>query len=105
MSDAGPDGALRRRYEAMRRRWCAGEGDPRDQLGLAVLLRQGMRRWMHHPAHAESREAAGGDPPQPAPASGGASDTVPLKPRHREVARLLATMAIEAIGATREETA
>lgn len=105
MSDAGSRGALRRRYEALRRWWCSGDGDARDQLGLAVLLRQGMSRWMHHPAHAESREAAVGDPSPPAQASGGASDPVRSKPLHREVARLVATMAIGAIGAAREQTA
>ena len=105
MSEPAVDGSLQRRYEAMRRWWCSGEGDTCDHFGLAVLLHQGMRVWMRQAAHAASRTAAVGDElAQPPRTSCGGSDAVLSKPLHSEVARLLAAMAIGAIE-TKEQNA
>ena len=104
MSESSARGPLQRRYEAMRRWWCTGEGEARDHLGLAVLRHQGMRVWMRQPAHAESREAAVREALAPPRATGRGSDAVASPPLHAEIARLLAAMAIGTIAA-KEQTA
>ena len=105
MIDSGSQGSLRRRYEAMRRWWCSGEGDAREHQGLAVLLRHGMSLWMREAARVESRDAAVGDPARPTLAGGGcgAGEAILSRPLHTEMARLLATMVIGASGFAKEQ--
>lgn len=96
------DSAIIQRYESMRQRWCQGDNRGGDRLGLAVLLERGMRAWLRQQAQLAPVTTAIEDPaPRPRVAERADAAVLPGDLRG-EVARMLASMAIESVESAKE---
>ncbi len=96
------DVAIIRRYESMRQRWCQGDAHGGDRLGLAVLLARGMSAWLRQQAQLGPVAAAPEDPAPRSRVEERAGAAVLPGDMRAEVARMLASMAIESVESAKE---
>ena len=89
--------SLRRRYEAVRRQWCSGEGYAGDAIGIGVLLHAGMCTWMGQQVHLEPLPAHVHPVAPSLRAHSECGDDLAPRSVHSEATHILATMAIAAV--------